>query len=238
MAQKIVVIEGIGEVLLQKRKGSRSIRLSVGHNGQIRVSMPAWSPFKAGEAFARSKTEWIKKQQIVKQVHVFKDNDRIGKAHRLKFIHEARATITSRTGATEIVVRIPLLADGSSAPVQKIVHKVAIRALKKEAEILLPRRLQALAAQHGFQYRSVSIKQLKTRWGSCSSRQEIALNCYLMQLPWDLIDYVLLHELLHTQIMAHGKPFWDELVHYVSNLPAKRKLMRAHQPALMPQGSK
>ncbi len=233
MPQKKLLIAGIGEVLLQKRKGSRSIRLTVGHEGQVRVSMPLWSPYKAGETFILSKTAWIKKQQSVKQIRPFGAHDRIGKAHRLRFISEQRSTITSRVSATEIVIKLPLTHSSSDPAVQKVLRAAGTRALKQEAKQLLPRRLQALAAQHGFEYRSVSIKQLKTRWGSCSSTADIALNCYLMQLPWDLIDYVLLHELLHTQIMAHGKPFWDELGHYVKDLPTKRLAMRSHQPALI-----
>jgi len=235
MAQKIVLIDGIGEVVLQKRKGSRSIRLSVGHEGKLRVSLPAWSPYKVGEAFVRSKLDWILQQQAHKQTHLFSADERIGKAHRLKFMFEQRDAIASRVNATEIIIKLPLGSDPSGIPTQKIIKAAAMRALKQEAKLLLPGRLKALAAQHDFSYRSVVIKQLKTRWGSCSSRQEIALNCFLMQLPWDLIDYVLLHELLHTQIMAHGKPFWDELGRYVTNLPAKRKLMRDYQPNILPQ---
>jgi predicted metal-dependent hydrolase len=56
-----------------------------------------------------------------------------------------------------------------------------------------------------------------------------------MQLPWELIDYVILHELVHTVVMAHGPKFWDELDKYVNNLAAKRKAIRSHQPALLPQ---
>lgn len=235
MSQKIIIIDGLGEVVLQKRKGSRNVRLSVGADGKLRVSLPSWSPYKVGEAFVRSKTDWIQKQQASKKIHIFSADERIGKAHRLKFVYEQRSAVTSRIHSTEVVIKLPLQADYTSLVVQKTVKAAALRALKQEAKLLLPNRLRSLANQNGFSYRSLNIKQLKTRWGSCSSRQEIALNCFLMQLPWDLIDYVLLHELMHTQIMAHGKPFWDELARYVLNLPAKRKAIRAYQPNLIAQ---
>ncbi len=235
MAQKQIHLTDIGEVRLQKRKGARSIRITVGHDGSLRVSMPPWSPYKVGEAFVISKKDWITKQQIHKSPHVFSPNKRIGKAHRLTFIHEQRSNITSRVSKTELVVRVPLGTITTQADVQKIVHAGAIRALKQEANSLLPQRLNTLASKHGFAYRSASVKRLKSRWGSCSSRQEIALNCYLMQLPWELIDYVLLHELLHTRVMAHGSKFWSELALYVNDLPAKRKALKSFQPSLSSQ---
>lgn len=235
MAQKRLTIDGIGEVVLQKRRGARSIRLSIGHDGELKLSMPTWTPYKAGEAFIISKSDWIKSQQLTKKSKSFELNDRIGKGHRLRFVHEHREAISSRVGKTEIVVRLPYDLEPSIDEVQKVVRKAAVRALKAEANLLLPRRLHAFARQYGFSYNSVSIKQLKTRWGSCSSKKDIALNCFLMQLPWELIDYVLLHELVHTQIMAHGKPFWDKLGQYVSDLPNKRKAIRSHQPTLLSQ---
>lgn len=235
MAQKIINIPGIGEVILQKRRGAKNIRLSITHEGTPKVSLPYWTPFKVGEAFAQSKTSWIIKHREGRGRHSFVPNSRIGKAHRLVFVAEKREKITSRVTLNEIVIRLPLGTDLLSELAQNAVHKAAHRALKNEAEKLLPIRLEVLANEHGFKFRSVSIKKLKTRWGSCSSNADIALNSYLMQLPWELIDYVLLHELLHTRIMAHGKPFWAELNKYVTDLADKRKTIRTHRPALMPQ---
>ncbi|MDH6534224.1 DUF45 domain-containing protein [Parabacteroides sp. 52] len=82
---------------------------------------------------------------------------------------------------------------------------------RMEAKRLLPDRLSALAQQHGFTYSSVRINNSQSRWGSCSGRKSINLSLYLMQLPWHLIDYVLLHELCHTIEMNHSDRFWDLL---------------------------
>jgi hypothetical protein len=234
--QKRIMVPEIGEVILQKRKGARSVRLTVSHDGTLRVSMPTWSPYAVGEGFARSKVAWIKKHQKNKRQHVFGSGERIGKAHRLRTYHERRTTIATRVLTTEITIRIPAELTSDDKKVQAAIQKAAVRALKQEAKQLLPSRLEGLAKAHGFSYKRVDIKLLKSRWGSCNTQKEIALNCYLMQLPWDLIDYVLLHELMHTRIMAHGPLFWDELSQYVSDLPAKRKAIRSHQPTLIPQG--
>jgi predicted metal-dependent hydrolase len=233
--QKRIVLPEIGEVLLQKRKSNRSLRLTVGHDGTLRVSMPAWSPYAAGEAFARSKTEWIMKHQALKQQPLLSHGDRIGKAHRIEIIQETRTKPATRVTATRISVRLPQDLKPDSEEAQSLLRKAAVRALKQEATALLPGRLDGHARQYSFSYSDVNIKQLKSRWGSCNSQSEITLSCYLMQLPWELIDYVIMHELMHTRIMAHGPQFWTALSRHVSNLPVKRRAMREHRPALIPQ---
>ena len=93
-------------------------------------------------------------------------------------------------------------------------------------------RLQTLAEQHGYDYKSVSIKQLKGRWGSCSEHKDIVLNCFLMELPWNLIDYVLLHELAHTRVMAHGAVFWNEMARVLPEVQSCRRQIKLHKPTL------
>jgi predicted metal-dependent hydrolase len=76
---------------------------------------------------------------------------------------------------------------------------------------MLVGRLQELAGIHHFDCRKVSIKNQKTKWGSCSSKNRINLNINLVRLPDQLRDYVILHELVHTRIKNHSKEFWAEL---------------------------
>jgi predicted metal-dependent hydrolase len=120
--------------------------------------------------------------------------------------------------------------------VQNAARKASIRALRKEAEVLLPQRLQTLAQQTGLGYASVTVKQLKSRWGSCSADKDITLNLFLMQLPWHLIDYVLIHELTHTKVMRHGPPFWAEMESHLAGAKALRKEISKQQPILIPSG--
>ena len=81
----------------------------------------------------------------------------------------------------------------------------------KRARTALPERLALLAQQYGFNYRSCTLKHVKSRWGSCSSKADIHLNVALMLLPLALLDYVLLHELCHTRQMNHSTAFWLEM---------------------------
>ena len=75
----------------------------------------------------------------------------------------------------------------------------------------LTARLAELAELHGFSYSRVSIRNQKSRWGSCSSAGNINLNCRLASLPAQLRDYVILHELTHLKVHGHGADFWREL---------------------------
>jgi predicted metal-dependent hydrolase len=72
-------------------------------------------------------------------------------------------------------------------------------------------RLNLLAHRYGFSYNRVFIRNQKTRWGSCSTKNNINLNVNLVRLPDELIDYTILHELVHTRVKNHSRRFWDEM---------------------------
>ena len=235
MATKIIEIPELGAVTLYKRRGNRSLRLSVAADGEIRVSLPSWVPYKAGEQFARSKIEWIAAHRRPKSGGLL-HGQAVGKAHRLHFAPSAIATkVSTRLQQNRIEITHPAGYQVDDPIVQKAAQTASIRALRKEAEMLLPQRLRDLALKTGFAYRSVGVKQLKSRWGSCSAQQDIVLNLFLMQLPWHLIDYVLLHELTHTKVMQHGAPFWKELERHVPRARALRKEIGNHHPILFTQ---
>lgn len=91
---------------------------------------------------------------------------------------------------------------------------------KAEARERLVSRLDELSGRHGFSYNRVSIRNQRTRWGSCSTKNDISLNMKLLGLPQELMDYVILHELVHTRIKNHTKAFWRELDNIVGNAKA------------------
>ena len=82
-----------------------------------------------------------------------------------------------------------------------------VEALRALAKAELPPRLAELAAQHGFKYNKVFIKNNISNWGSCSSLGNINLNLRLVSLPEELRDYVMLHELCHLKYLNHGPEF-------------------------------
>ena len=101
----------------------------------------------------------------------------------------------------------------------------------EEAKSYLIGRLKYLANKHGFSYNSVSVRSQKTRWGSCSSNNNISLNIKLICLPKDLSDYVILHELVHTKIKNHSPLFWSFLNQHVSDVKKKDKALKGYSCA-------
>ncbi len=218
-------------VAVYKHRGSRSLRVSVKIDGEVRVTIPTWATYLVGVRFAESRKEWISEHSQTSVILV--DGQSIGKAHHLHFYAETSSIkVTSRLRGSSIDITHPTVLDVGDAAFQKVVQKACIRALRQEAEQLLPQRLASLAALNGFKYGSISVKQLKGRWGSCDQRSNIVLNLFLMQLPWELIDYVLLHELTHTHVMKHGPDFWLALRTVLPNVDERRKQIKNYQPTL------
>jgi len=192
--------------------------------------MRIWAPYRLGEMFAMQKREWLLTQ--IRPKKLLGQGELIGRQHQLLFENTQASRLRTRIIGNQIKISMPRGTQMEDQAVQLAAHKASVRAIKKEAQALLPVRLAYLAELHQIEYRSVKIKELKSRWGSCTQHKDIVLNCYLMQLPDHLIDYVILHELLHTRVLAHGKRFWAELSEYVPNLPQVRKAMRAMKPTL------
>ncbi len=231
MAVKHIELPGIGPVTLQKRRGNRSLRISITSTGIVKVSLPPWAPYRLAGEFALARREWILKHRPA--LKIIGHETQVGKAHHLVFqISPHLKAPRTQIKDNLVIISYPSGLSPDSPKVQQLAAKAAVRALKAEAQQLLPDRLNLLARKYGFSYRDVIIKRLASRWGSCDRDGNITLNCYLMQLPWDLIDYVLLHELTHTRIMAHGPRFWAELGQYVSDLPSTRKEIRTRRPVL------
>ena len=88
---------------------------------------------------------------------------------------------------------------------------------KDEARRKIVERVSQLARLHGFAYSRVLVRNLKSRWGSCSHKNNISLNMKLVVLPEELLDYVIVHELVHTRIKDHSGDFWRELDRLVGN---------------------
>ena len=99
---------------------------------------------------------------------------------------------------------------------------------KQAAKEFLGVRIKELADKFGFVYNKVTIRNQKTRWGSCSGKNNINLNMKLMNIPNHLIDYVILHELVHTKVKNHSPFFWGSLDIYVGKAKAIDKELKKY----------
>ncbi len=230
--EKTLMVEPVGKVKLIKNNRSRHMRLRVNPNGQAQVTMPVFTSEKNAIQFIKSKSDWIHQQQkkIKAGLTVFtSDTSFQTKFHKLKIVVTNQNKLTNHIGNGILQINIPAKFDIQQADIQQFIRNIIIKLLHHEAKIYLPKRLAELAKLHNFSFQKVFVKHVKSRWGSCSSVNNINLNIHLMRLPDHLIDYVLLHELTHTKIKNHSKLFWAELERIYPGSKAFNKELKKYQ---------
>ena len=102
------------------------------------------------------------------------------------------------------------------------------RDLREQARIELPAMLRALAGQHGLTVARVSVRNQRTRWGSCGRNGHICLNWRLMAMPDWVRHYVLVHELMHLRRLDHSPTYWRLVAEACPSYREARKWLRAH----------
>lgn len=212
--EKVITVEPVGQVTLVRNERSRYFRLRVKPNGLAHVSMPLLASESKAIDFVKSKSAWIQEQQqkIKTGLTVFgQDTAFQTKFHQLKVVKVDHAKVSNLIGNGIIQVNIPRKYNHKHPIIQHFIRKTLVEVMRQEAKVYLPVRLRELAKKHHFQFEKVFVKHVKSRWGSCSSINNINLNLHLMRLPDRLIDYVLLHELAHTKEKNHSKNFWHLL---------------------------
>lgn len=86
-----------------------------------------------------------------------------------------------------------------------------IKELADQAVEYIPKRVKYYAEKENFVYNKITIKNLVSRWGSCSTKGNLNFNCLLMLTPDYVIDYIVVHELCHLREMNHSEKFWAEV---------------------------
>lgn len=217
MNKKTIKISEIGEITLQKSKRASRMTIRLKPFKGVQVSLPYRVSFEEAEKFVLQKKDWIldnlpKIQNYEQKKTIFDENTVFHtKFHQLEIIRQSRIKPLAQLINGKIQVLLPLDTDIKKDTIQKFIVSAIEFALRHESETYLPQRLAELAQKYQFQYQKVTIRNTKTRWGSCSQENNISLSTQLMRLPDELIDYVLLHELCHTIEKNHKKPFWDLL---------------------------
>ncbi|MDE6567167.1 MAG: M48 family metallopeptidase, partial [Lachnospiraceae bacterium] len=89
------------------------------------------------------------------------------------------------------------------------------------------------ARQIGVDYGRITIRNQKTRWGSCSGKGNLNFNCLLMLAPAEIQDYVVVHELCHRREMNHSPRFWAEVAKIMPDYQERRKWLKEHGQEIM-----
>lgn len=108
------------------------------------------------------------------------------------------------------------------------IYDLADKAMK-----IIPKRIAHYAPLIGVDYGRITIRNQKSRWGSCSGRGNLNFNCLIMLMPFDVIDYVVVHELCHRKEMNHSKKFWLEVEKILPDYKKQLSWLKEHGDEIM-----
>jgi predicted metal-dependent hydrolase len=173
------------------------------------VTRPWYVSKRAALEFVNQKKEWIvaARQRVIKsaQSPTLTTGYRT-RTHTLR-IESGGARNNYAITADEVIVTLMSNIDPPSEIGQQLIRTAVIETLRAEAHAVLPPMVEQLAAQHGFSYNGLTIKNIHSKWGSCSATNHLNFSLYLMLLPGELIEFVVLHELCHTVHKNHSAHF-------------------------------
>lgn len=216
------------------RRSARAtqVRLRVAPDGSLRASLPLYAPtFLVKRLIKSSRAELRDMIAQSQPITAYIDGMKIGKSHSLIVRPTEGAVQVARRGQ-HIIVSLPDDTLLNTPDIMKQIRSTVIASLRIEAKSYLPKRLSFLAVKYGFNYKKVRFSHASGRWGSCTSEGTISLNIALMKLPFELIDYVIIHELAHTRHMNHSPEFWSLVSVGDPLYTAHRKLLKLEAPSI------
>lgn len=209
------------------RSNRKTLALSIDPFGRLIVRAPKRCGQERIFAFIREKESWIlqKKSETVGAGMCLPPENLDGYSFLL-LGESCKITLTD----TEKVCYIP--EKNSLQLPQENAWKVLTKWLKQTALEILVARTQAWAQRLGVDYLSLTVGSAKTRWGSCSGKNDIRYSFRLLYAPILIIDYVVVHELTHIRHKNHSRAFWTEVERYIPDWKSRRAWLKSHR-ALM-----
>jgi predicted metal-dependent hydrolase len=213
-------------LLLVRNARARRYLLRLRPDGTARVTIPRGGSQAEARAFVERHHGWLA-EQLQKQ--------------QARPRHPATWNVGSEIWLRGEAVRIESVAPGKiSFGTETLAVKDAAAdlrpAIEKFMRLLatreLPPRVRELAAQNIFSVQRVTVRNQKSRWGSCSRRGTISLNWRLIQTPEFVRDYIILHELAHLRHMNHSERFWSEVKRLCPDYRTAEKWLKTHRDFL------
>ena len=191
------------------RSSRKTVAILIERDGRLTVRAPLRLSTARIQAFVESHVDWIAKTRARLLTAPPAPAKRYADGETFLYLGRAYPLIL-------VPAQRPALAfDGVSFRLARSSLPAAaeafVRWYKQQARLFLVERLLALAGKHGFRYQKIRISSARTRWGSCSSRGTLSFTYRLIMAPPDVVDYVIMHELVHTQVRNHSKTFWNKV---------------------------
>lgn len=225
MSQKIVLIDGIGNVPFYKRRNTNSIKIKI-NGSSVKVSLPIWVSYKVAILYVNQRLDWIINN--LKPTAVLRSGHKIGKKTILQILSSDSTRFTSKYLNEKLIIKVPNYIDPASQVAQERIKNYAIKALQRESEDALIPMIRNIAHTNNFIVNKIEVKNLRSRWGSCNNQKDIAISLFLIQLPWECIEYVIIHELVHTVHMNHSTSFWKLVEQYLPDYKQLRLKMKQY----------
>ena len=214
---------------LVRHDRARRYVLRLRPDGTARVTVPCRGSLRAAREFAEAHLDWIARQLARLSERPAKDRSwRAGT--RISFrgeLVELRVMETPHGPAVGFADQVV------AVPADSLDFRPAVeRHLRRLAAAELPPRVFAFAVQQQLTVRKVTIRDQRSRWGSCSRRGTVSLNWRLVQMPDAVRDYVVWHELMHLREMNHSPRFWRAVAAVCPDFAAARRWLRHHGESL------
>lgn len=195
-------------------------------DGRVRVTVPRRGSLTAAREFAHRHAAWLARQLERRARRPARDP--VWRAGTLVWFHGERAPLTTAT-EPDAPPRISFAGESLAHPAADADLRPAVeRHLRRLAARELPARVRELAAREGLAVRRVSVRNQRSRWGSCSRRGTVSLNWRLVQMPPAVSDYVIWHELMHLRELNHSPRFWRHVAAVCPDFEHHRAWLRHH----------
>jgi predicted metal-dependent hydrolase len=225
--------EEFGTITLRRSAKASHVRIRIAPDGRLRASLPLYAPIFLVKRLIKTSRPQLRAMLAEQSSDMtFEHGMQIGKSHTLIVRPSSSANTTVSRHGQQIVASVPTGKTMDDTEVARAIRDTVIEALRIEAKSYLTKRLAYLAEQGGYHYEKVRFSHASGRWGSCSSNGTISLNIALMKLPFELIDYVLVHELSHTIHMNHSQEFWNVVETVDPHYKAHRRSLKKETPSI------
>jgi predicted metal-dependent hydrolase len=185
----------------------RTIGISVGAAGELRVAAPVGCPRRALEAAVRERLGWVRKKVAEQEARTAEAAYAYVDGELFPYLGRRYPLVLVDGPATELELRDGLFLLDRALAGDARAHLAGWYTAR--ARSLIPSRLASLVEPGGPVPSAVQVRTMGRRWGSCNANGKISLHWHTILLPPAITDYILVHELMHLRQLNHSKAFWD-----------------------------